>query len=1298
MDLDPPAQQIAALLSRTDLAMRADAVRLERRLRGLQRRVSKGLPVDRGLADVTEKLDLSIARREQRGDHGLEIAFDDALPITQHRDQIVEALQKHPVLIIAGETGSGKTTQLPKMCLLAGRGTRGWIGVTQPRRIAARSISARLAEETGAKAGEQVGYEVRFDRRVSPGSLIKVMTDGILLAETQSDRAFDAYDTLIIDEAHERSLNIDFLLGYLKQLLPRRPDLRVIITSATIDTERFSKHFSDAPVIEVSGRGYPVDVRYRSPETESGDPGDWADGIVAAVDELNREDAMGDILVFLPGERDIRDAERILSRRRYRHTEILPLLARLPAAQQQKIFHPGSDRRIILATNVAETSLTVPRIKFVIDSGLARVSRYSHRSKIQRLPIEPVSQASANQRSGRCGRLGPGIAIRLYDEEDFGQRDEYTEPEILRTNLATVILTMEKLALGSIEDFPFVDSPDTRLINDGYQLLFELGALNEHRRLTQLGSRLADWPLDVRMARLMEAGHEENVIRDAAVLAAFASIADPRERPMDRTEAADTAHEIWADPKSDFSAALRLFNDATEVRERQSNSKFRGWCKDHFLNYLRMREWMDLTRQLMTAAQDRGWKTEVHHGRNFDHYTAVHKAVCAAFLGQIGQLTDDGYQGTRQRLMHIFPGSYLFGTRPKWIVAGFVMETQKVYMRMCAQIDPGWLEPIAGHVLKRHYFEPFWSAKLGRVMGYEQVSLYGLILVPRRRIHYAPHDPKAARKLFLVDGLVRDQLRISAPFREHNARLIRSVEKMEEKRRRRDLLVDEAAREKFFATRVPEAVVDVKGFEAWRRKVEKEDPRLLFMTEEDLLAVSDTGTGVELFPNEMEWDGVVYPLIYRLEPGTQSDGVTVKVPLHRLTTLTPRRMEWLVPGYLAEKVAALIKTLPKPKRRHFVPAPDFAREFVAAHDFAQGDLVSQLASFLNRERTTTDVSAEDFSPESLPDHLRLRIAVYDGDALVDAGRDLETLQEQHAEEAREEFLSQAGSDFYADDLRSWSCGPLPEQIELEDGAPAFPALVDLGDSAGIRLFETRPEAEEHHLHGLHRLLTIDLKDKLRYVERNAGITPEMGLHYGAVDTLARLKTDFAYAVGLQVVRDHGIAVRDRDQFMALCQQARLSLTQRAAESLEHLKQTLAIYFRLRTQVFDKGFEASFSWACEDIAGQLGFLVYPGFLTEVSLSRLEHYPRYMEAIALRIERLNADPRRDRQKLDRIEEFWHRYLQACEASDSYPAALDTFHWLLEEYRVSLFAQELGTAERVSAKRLTKAWTEVEESLEN
>ena len=1297
MDRDPPAQQIAALRSSLNRAMRADAVRLDRRLRGLQRRIDKDLPVDRGLTDIAAKLETSIARREARGDHGLRIEFDDSLPIASHSSDIISALKDHQVLIIAGETGSGKTTQLPKMCLEAGRGTRGWIGVTQPRRIAARSISARLAEETDCKVGEQVGYEVRFDRRVSPTSLIKVMTDGILLAETQSDREFDAYDTLIIDEAHERSLNIDFLLGYLKQLLPRRPDLRVIITSATIDTERFSRHFSDAPVIEVSGRGYPVDIRYREPETESGDPGDWADGIVDAVDELNREDAMGDILVFLPGERDIRDAERILSRRRYRHTEILPLLARLPAAQQQKIFHPGSDRRIILATNVAETSLTVPRIQYVIDSGLARVSRYSHRSKIQRLPIEPISQASANQRSGRCGRLGPGIAIRLYGEEDFENRDEYTEPEILRTNLATVILTMEKLALGKIEDFPFVDSPDTRLVNDGYQLLFELGALNEHRRLTTLGSRLADWPLDVRMARLMEAGHEENVLRDAAVLSAFLSIADPRERPMDRTEAADTAHEVWADKKSDFSAALRLFNDAQEVRDRQSNSKFRTWCKDHFLNYLRMREWMDLTRQLLSAAQDRGWTTDVGYGRDFDHYTAVHKAVCAAFLGQIGQLTDDGYQGTRQRLMHIFPGSYLFGSRPKWVVAGFVMETQKVYMRMCAQIDPGWLEPIAAHVLKRHYFEPFWSAKLGRVMGYEQVSLYGLILVPRRRIHYAPHDSAAARKLFLVDGLVRDQLRIHAPFREHNAQLIRSVEKMEEKRRRRDLLVDETVREKFFAARVPDSIVDVKAFEKWRRKAEKDDPRLLFMSEEDLLAVSETGTTVELFPNEMEWDGVVYPLVYRLEPGTQSDGVTVKVPLHRLTTLTPRRMEWLVPGYITEKVAALIKTMPKAKRRYFVPAPDFANAFVASHDFGEADLVHQLAAFLSRERTTTDVCVEDFSPASLPDHLRLRIAVYDSDALVDAGRDLESLQEQHAEEAREEFLSQAGNDFYADDLRSWSCGPLPEQIELEDGAPAFPALVDLGDSAGIRLFESRAEADQHHLHGLHRLLAIDLKDKLRYVERNAGITQEMGLHYGAVDTLANLKTDFAYAVGLQVVREHGIDVRDRDAFLALCQQARLGLTQRAAESLVHLRQALATYFRVRTQVFDKGFEASFSWAYEDIAGQLGYLVYPGFLTEVSLTQLEHYPRYMEAIVLRLERLSADPRRDRQKLDRIKEFWHRYLRACETAEDYPAALDAFHWLLEEYRVSLFAQELGTADRVSAKRLGKAWDAAEESLD-
>ncbi|MDX1570422.1 MAG: ATP-dependent RNA helicase HrpA, partial [Xanthomonadales bacterium] len=716
---------LAALKARLDRVFGSDRAALERRIRGLEKRLQKRLPIDRGLPKLERAIEASEQRRSQRLDHGLRVELDPELPITARAGDIAAALAENQVIVVSGATGSGKTTQLPKLCLEAGRGVDGWIGVTQPRRIAARSIAARVAEELGTKVGGAVGYQVRFDEKVTGDSLIKVMTDGILLAETQRDRELQAYDTIIIDEAHERGLNVDFLLGYLKQLLPRRPDLRVIITSATIDTQRFSEHFDNAPVVEVSGRSYPVEHRYRP---VGNDPErDLLDGLADAVTELTREDPLGDILVFLPGERDIRDALEHLEAQRLRDTELLPLFGRLSAAEQQRIFHPGSQRRIVLATNVAETSLTVPRIKFVIDSGLARISRYSLRTKVQRLPIEPISQASADQRAGRCGRLGPGICIRLFGEDDLAERPEFTEPEIVRTNLASVILQMEHLRLGRLDEFPFLDPPDGRLVRDGYQLLTELGALDQEQRLTRLGRALANWPLDVRLARLMEGGREFDCVEEAATLAAVLSIQDPRQRPMEAQEAADTAHDQWRDPRSDFVAFLKLWREYHETREEGSVNQLRKWCRANFLHFLRMREWSDIRRQLLERAREAGWSVNARPAS----YAAIHRALLTAFLGQVGCKDDEDYQGTRNHRFNIFPGSGLQKKGPKWLVAAFLLETSRVFSLVNAKVEPEWIEQAAGHLVKRHHFEPYWSRKAGRVLGYEQVTLYGLPLVTR---------------------------------------------------------------------------------------------------------------------------------------------------------------------------------------------------------------------------------------------------------------------------------------------------------------------------------------------------------------------------------------------------------------------------------------------------------------------------------------------------------------------------------------------------------------------------------------
>ncbi|MGA7800572.1 MAG: ATP-dependent RNA helicase HrpA, partial [Gammaproteobacteria bacterium] len=913
---------LAALAQDLPECMLADRGPFEKRLRALQRRARQGRAVDSGMKELSAAVARSRAVRERRLAALPVPQYPDALPVVLRREEIRSAIAAHQVVIVCGETGSGKTTQLPKICLELGRGVAGMIGHTQPRRIAARSLAARIAEELRSAVGRAVGYKVRFNDRVGQDSFIKVMTDGILLAETQGDRDLSQYDTLIIDEAHERSLNIDFLLGYLKQLLPRRPDLKVIITSATIDPERFSRHFDDAPVIEVSGRTYPVEIRYRGVEGGTSDTGerDLGQSVVDAVDELARAGS-GDVLVFLPGEREIRETAERLRKHHPPHTEILPLYARLSAAQQNRVFQNHRGRRIVLATNVAETSLTVPGIRYVVDTGLARISRYSYRTKVQRLPIEPVSQASADQRAGRCGRVAAGICIRLYGEEDYQARVRYTEPEIRRTNLASVILQMLSLGLGDIERFSFIDPPDSRYVRDGFKLLHELGAVDGRERLTDLGRQLARLPVDPRLGRMLLAARDEHCLEEALVIVSALAVQDPRERPLDQQQAADEKHRLFSDPRSDFLGYLKLWQSYHEQQRHLSQNKLRKWCREHFLSFMRLRDWHDTHRQLKELATGMG----MHLNQVAAEYDAVHRALLTGLLGNVAVKTDAReYTGARNLKLTIFPGSALARKGPKWIMAAELLETARRYAHTVAAVEPQWVERLAGGLVKRNYFEPHWEKRAAQVAAFETVSLYGLMLAARRRVNFGPIDPVLSRELFIRGALVQGDYQTKARFFAHNRALIEEIEGLEAKSRRRDLLVDEALLYRFYDERIPAGIYSGSAFERWRREAERARPGLLELTREHLMQHGAQGITQAQFPDHLEIGGLRLALSYHFEPGSDNDGVTATVPLAAVNQLAPEPFEWLVPGLLGEKVTLLIKSLPKGLRRHFVPAPQFA--------------------------------------------------------------------------------------------------------------------------------------------------------------------------------------------------------------------------------------------------------------------------------------------------------------------------------------------------------------------------------------
>jgi len=1035
--------------------LRKDQHAFGKALRKIRSDLKAGREVGEALVQLSDRIERSITQRKARDAAVPPLTFPD-LPVADKKDMIARAIEAHQVVIVCGETGSGKTTQLPKICLAAGRGRAGFIGHTQPRRIAARSVAARIAEELGQPLGKTVGYKIRFDDETKAESLIKLMTDGILLAEIRTDSFLDRYDTLIVDEAHERSLNIDFLLGYLKWLLPKRPDLKLIITSATIDPERFSKHYDDAPIIEVSGRTYPVEIGYRPVRSEDDDETahDLQQAIVDAVDELHR-DQTGDILVFLNGEREIRETAESLRKHYPTDTELLPLYSRLSTREQARIFKPHPHRRIILTTNVAETSLTVPGIHGVIDTGHARISRYSHRSKLQRLPIEKISQASANQRTGRCGRLGPGICIRLFSQEDYESRPLYTEPEILRTNLAAVILQMKTLGLGDIDRFPFVEPPDQRMIRDGLTLLQELNAIDGQRQLTAIGRTLARLPLDPRLARMLVAAEQERCLTEVSIIVAALSVQDPRERPMERAQAADQAHARFKAERSDFLTFLHLWQAFREQQKRLSNSKLRAWCHEQFLVFLRMREWQDIHRQIVQIIKgELGMKPNQTPAR----YDAIHRALLTGLLSNIGFKQEQSeYLGARNLKFYIHPGSGQFKAKPKWIVAAEQVETTRVYGRHVAAIEPAWVERAAAHLIKKQYHEPHWERKAARAAVYERVSLYGVVLQNRRKVPYERIDPTGARTLFIRSALVQQDYHSNAPFFRHNQALLESVGTIQHKGRRVDLIADEEWLYQFYDERIPDHVVNGVTFDRWRKQADKKQPELLFLTRDALTRQDAMAVDGANFPDEMVVDALTLPLCYRFEPGHPEDGVTVIVRIHQLNQLTPEPFEWLVPGLLREKVIAMIKSLPKSLRRHFVPVPDYADRALARISYRTGLLYRTLAGAL-REIAAIALPHDAWRGDTLPDYLRMNFRIVDdAGQTVAESRDLSALKQQYAEQAGEAFDDFATEALLRTGCTEWDFGDLPERYVEErkdNGFAGYPALIDEGTTVGIKLFDT----------------------------------------------------------------------------------------------------------------------------------------------------------------------------------------------------------------------------------------------------
>ncbi len=1398
-------KDIAARLRNARQAIDGAMSRDRGRLLGLWSRW-QGKPAD-ATAEVafTQLLEQSRTQRQRRAAQVLHVTLDEALPIAREAERITALIRAHQVVVIAGETGSGKTTQLPKLCLAAGRGEAGMIGCTQPRRIAARAVATRVAEELGAELGTVVGYQVRFTDKVGEDSRVKFMTDGILLAEIASDRWLSRYDTLIIDEAHERSLNIDFLLGYLKQLLRRRPDLKLIVTSATIDTERFSRHFDDAPVVGVEGRTWPVEVRYRPLEGGSGEDGAEGgersvnDAIVAAIDEITRADPRGDVLVFLPGEREIRDAHQALERRKYRETEVLPLYARLSAKDQDRVFNPGPKRRIVLTTNVAETSLTVPRIRYVVDPGYARVKRYSPRQKLDRLHIEPVSQASANQRKGRCGRIAEGVCYRLYAEADFQARPEFTDPEIRRSSLAGVILRMLQLGLGEIEDFPFLEPPDERAVADGWQQLTELGAIDGERKLTAIGRQMARLPVDVKLARMLVAAQKGGCLHEMLVIASFLGIQDPRERPPEAREAADNAHATFADSRSEFIGILRLWEGYRIAHEDLTQSKLRDWCGRHFLGFLRMREWRELHRQLRLLCEELGWESgsdgafakallsapaalpaggdaeakhkatrgELHKAARLARegkapanppapaanrpatrveaadavpekarvaaHQALHRAILAGLPTQVGHRTDKGdFQAPRQRRFHLFPGSALAKKPPPWVLSATLLDTQRVWGLTNAAIEPDWAIAELPHLLARKHFDPHWSRAQGQVLAAEQISLFGLVLAPRKPVHYGRINPGEAHDIFVRQALVTGEINTRAGFIADNQKVLEQAREEEAKLRRAGIVADEDWQARWYLDRVPAEIHSASRLDAWWKELPPEKRRVLHWSLADLLP--GEGSEQERYPNYLALGDARLALHYRFEPGAEDDGVTLDVPLHLLGALDAARLSWLAPGFVADKAAALIRSLPKAMRRNYVPAPDFGRAFFEAFPQASADDIrGELARFLSKA-TGAQVAATDFDEAALEPHLRMNLRLLEfspsrakppspthpfasgeregveapplgraadrgrvgGSALRDEtpkvlaiSRDLDALRARFGDRAGQAFAARAGQALAAEGLREFPANAIPEQVPGEAGVPAFPALVDTGETAALRIFADRGEALLAHSQGVRRLLEIALADKVKQARKQLPVSPKTGLLYAAIESQERLRGDLVDAAMNALLAGGLGEIRSPDAFEQRRADAAKHLFGEAMQRLKLAETILGLVGELKPLL-----EAPLmGWArgnLDDMERQLAGLIHAGFLRETPADALAQFPRYLKAMILRTERAKRDPPRDQSRMLELTPFVDALAEAKvqgRASRSEWAAL---RWDIEELRVSLFAQELGFRTGISPKKLAQRVT--------
>ncbi|WP_233265884.1 ATP-dependent RNA helicase HrpA [Photobacterium damselae] len=1278
--------------------MMRDQFRLHRRLQGAARiknDQAKHAVFDEIAADIAKSMSVVELRRTQRPT----VTYPELLPVSQKKDDIAEAIKHNQVVIVAGETGSGKTTQLPKICLELGRGVKGMIGHTQPRRLAARSVASRIAEELECEMGSYVGYKVRFNDQVSDRSQIKLMTDGILLAEIQHDRYLNQYDTIIIDEAHERSLNIDFILGYLRELLPKRPDLKVIITSATIDPERFSKHFNNAPIIEVSGRTYPVDVRYRPIVEDSDDTDrDQLEAIFDAVDELCDE-GQGDILIFMNGEREIRDTADALEKRKLRDTEIVPLFARLSAGEQNRVFQPHTGRRIVLSTNVAETSLTVPGIKYVIDPGTARISRYSYRTKVQRLPIEPISQASANQRKGRCGRVQEGICIRLYSEEDFLSRPEFTDPEILRTNLASVILQMTAIGLGDIQAFPFVEAPDNRNIQDGVRLLEELGAINAsakdpRKRLTSVGRQLARLPIDPRLARMVLEAPKNNALREVMIIASALSIQDPRERPMEKQQASDEKHRRFYDKESDFMTFVNLWDYVQEQQKALSGNQFRKQCKKDYLNYLRIREWQDIHFQVRQVVRE----LELRINDTEAGYDAVHMSLLSGLLSHIGMKDQEKneYQGARNARFNIFPGSGIFKKQPKWVMVAELVETSRLWGRIAAKIQPEWVEPLAQHLLKRSYSEPHWEKKSAAVHAFEKVTLYGIPVVAKRKVNYGRIDPTLSREIFIRSALVEGDWDTKHKFFQQNRKLLREVEELEHKSRRRDILIDDEQLFEFYDQRIDLSVVSGRHFDTWWKKASKENPELLNF-EREMLFRSDASHVTDLdYPNFWHQGNLKLKLSYQFEPGEDNDGVTVHVPLAILNQVEPDGFDWQIPGLRHELVVALIKSLPKTLRRNFVPAPNYADAFLSRTKVMEAPLLDSMEKELKRITGVT-ILREDWNLDQIPDHLKITFRAVDHrNRKLRENKDLYELKDSLKEKVQQTLSQVADDDIEQEGLKTWSFGTLPERYQQKRGGfevRAYPAIVDNNDSVGIKLFETEEEQHRAMQQGQRRLILLNIPSPIKYLHDNLPNKSKLGLYFNPYGRVLDLIDD-CIACGIdKLIEQKGGIVWQPEAFEALKDYVRAELGDTVVEIAKQVEEILTTAFNINKRLKGR-VDLTMAFALSDIKAQLEGLIFKGFATECGWKRLPDILRYMRAIERRLEKLPIDPNKDRVHILKVESMVNEYkelLNKIPKGQPIPENVKEIRWMIEELRVSYFAQQLGTPYPISDKRIRNAINE-------